>query len=214
MAPLYYVTDPMCSWCWGFAPTIEKIERRTSVRYVMGGLAPDSDEPMPESMQAYVQDAWGAVEAATGARFNRDFWTQCAPRRSTYPACRAVLVATSLAPGGGPRLFRGIQRAYYLEARNPSETSTLIELAAEQGLDATRFAAELDAPATHARLAEDLALRDRLGARSFPSLVQECGGETRVLMRGWTRGEEVLARLEAEGVLAAAGEELGERVDS
>lgn len=203
MAALYYVTDPMCSWCWGFAPVIQEIERRAPVRYVMGGLAPDSDEPMPEAVRTYVQEAWDAVERATGAHFNREFWARCTPRRSTHPACRAVLVAESQAPGAGPRMFRHIQRAYYLEARNPSDVSTLVELAAEQGLDAARFAADLDLPATRARLAEDLALRDRLGAHSFPSLVRESGGETRVLMRGWTPAAEVLARLEAEGVIAA-----------
>ncbi len=100
-------------------------------------------------------------------------------------------------------MLRRIQRAYYLEARNPSDVSTLVELAAEQGLDAARFAAHLELPATRARLAEDLALRDRLGAHSFPGLVRESGGETRVLMRGWTPAAEVLARLEAEGVIAA-----------
>ncbi|MDF4306582.1 DsbA family protein, partial [Vibrio parahaemolyticus] len=23
---LYYVHDPMCSWCWGYKPTIEKLK--------------------------------------------------------------------------------------------------------------------------------------------------------------------------------------------
>jgi len=200
MAVLYYVADPMCAWCWGFAPGLEEIERRTPVRYVMGGLARDSDDPMPEDMRTYVQNAWDAVEAATGAQFNREFWTRCAPRRSTYPACRAVLVADALAPGSGPSMFRRIQTAYYLEARNPADLGTLVELAAEQGLDATRFAADLDSTTTRERLAEDLALRDRLGARSFPSLVWSSGAETRVVMSGWMPAKDVLARLEVAGL--------------
>ena len=31
-AALYYVADPMCSWCWGFAPELEAI--RTDLRLI------------------------------------------------------------------------------------------------------------------------------------------------------------------------------------
>ena len=26
MKTLYYVADPMCSWCWGFQPVLEKVK--------------------------------------------------------------------------------------------------------------------------------------------------------------------------------------------
>ena len=43
---LYYVADPMCSWCWGFHPVLEKVKEvlpdGISPVYVMGGLARDS----------------------------------------------------------------------------------------------------------------------------------------------------------------------------
>jgi len=53
MTSLYYIHDPMCSWCWAFRPAWEKIKTSVlssytdcSVEYVLGGLAPDSDQPM------------------------------------------------------------------------------------------------------------------------------------------------------------------------
>ena len=111
---LYYVADPMCSWCWGFAPTITALHQQESdafiFRYVMGGLARDSEELMPTETRAYVQSAWREVESRTGARFNWAFWETCQPRRSTYPACRAVLAAA--AQNRGPAIFDRIQRAY------------------------------------------------------------------------------------------------------
>ena len=52
---LYYVYDPMCSWCWGYKPIWKEISEAISdeveIIYVVGGLAPDSDVPMPEVMQ-------------------------------------------------------------------------------------------------------------------------------------------------------------------
>ncbi|MGA1195890.1 MAG: DsbA family protein, partial [Candidatus Latescibacterota bacterium] len=88
---LYYVADPMCSWCWGFQANLMQIKEalpsELPLVYVMGGLARDSAEPMPEDVKAYVKNAWRQVTAETGAVFNWDFWKVCEPRRSTYPSC-------------------------------------------------------------------------------------------------------------------------------
>ena len=69
---LYYVIDPMCSWCWAFKPEWEKVRaglpQDVGVRYVMGGLAPDSDEPMPAQMRDYLQNVWRTISVvASGA---------------------------------------------------------------------------------------------------------------------------------------------------
>ena len=40
-----YVGDPMCSWCWGFAPVLERMQEVYDVplRVVVGGLRPGSE---------------------------------------------------------------------------------------------------------------------------------------------------------------------------
>ena len=196
---LFYVADPMCSWCWGFSPTIRAIEDRladsVSLHYVMGGLAPDSNEPMPDHLRAYGQKAWRSVADRTGAEFNWDFWTRCQPQRSTYPACRAVLAASLQA--AGPRMFHAIQHAYYLEARNPSDASTLTAIAGELSLDAERFAGDLTSPEVESRLQEDFALRRLLRANSFPSLVLEKNDSPVWITRGWEDSVPVLDRIQA-----------------
>ena len=194
----------MCSWCWGFEPSLDAVEAAlpagTALRWVMGGLASDSDEPMPDELRAYVQSAWRAVAERTGATFNHDFWKRCEPRRSTYPACRAVIAAEAKRAGKGRAMFRAIQRAYYLEARNPSDASTLEELAAELGLDREAFASDLRSPQVDALLTADLTLARSLDVSGFPTLVLDAGGRTRTLVRGWAAPEEAVER-----VLAALG---------
>ena len=135
----------MCSWCWGFASALEEakgiLPETVVLLYVMGGLAPDSDEPMEAGVGSYVQSAWREVAATTGARFNWEFWDKCQPRRSTYPACRAALAAGL--QGVLPEMFAALQRAYYAEARNPSDADTHLALAGELGLDLARFSTDL-----------------------------------------------------------------------
>lgn len=187
----------MCSWCWGFAPVLEDVSQHlppeVTLRYVMGGLAPDSDEPMPEETRTYVQGAWNQVSATTGAEFNRAFWEKCNPRRSTYPACRAALAAGL--QGKLPEMFAALQRAYYLQARNPSDTSTHLELAAELGLDPDRFAHDLTSTQVKDLLQEDFACRRRLGVHEFPSLILENDGALHSIVRGWADLDTVRDRL-------------------
>ena len=173
MPTLFHVHDPMCSWCWGYRRTWDQLRKHLSadiqVVNVVGGLAADTDEPMPPEQQQTIAGYWKDVAAKTGAEFNFDFWTRCRPRRSTYPACRAVLVARR--HGLEDEMIDAIQRAYYLRATNPSDQETLVLLATELGLDPARFADALVSPETESELREEFALRRRLGVRSFPSLV-------------------------------------------
>ncbi|HEY9099513.1 MAG TPA: DsbA family protein [Thiobacillus sp.] len=172
-ATLYYIHDPMCSWCWGFSPAWQQIRAQLPaelpVVYLLGGLAPDTQTPMPQDMQAKLQQTWHTISQRLGTRFNFDFWTLCQPRRSTYPACRAVLAAQQ--QDAGDTMIAAIQHAYYLNARNPSDDATLIELAKEVGLDAARFTQQLNDPATQHELVRQIAQGQALGARGFPSLI-------------------------------------------
>ena len=173
---LYYIHDPMCSWCWGFRPTLttvlEKLENTIPVQYLLGGLAPDSDEPMPQAMQTHIRDNWKRIQQTIpGAKFNFDFWTSCQPRRSTYPACRAIIATRNQLPSLETTMILAIQEAYYLMAKNPSNNDVLIELANSLGLDTIRFAQDLTSPETQQKLLSEIQFCRELGASSFPSMV-------------------------------------------
>ena len=179
-ATLYYIHDPMCSWCWGFAPALTRLldglPPHVSVVRLLGGLAPDSQASMPHEMRAYLRQTWRDIQQRIpGTKFNFDFWTRCAPRRSTWPACRAVIAARRQDPSLDEAITAAIQRAYYLHARNPSDRDTLIALAGEIGADTGRFAADLDSPETRQELEREMTRARHLGVNGFPSLVLDPG---------------------------------------
>jgi len=190
---ILYVTDPMCSWCWGFAPVLDALQKAyplVPLQIVLGGLAPDSSEPMEESMRNYVQQAWCDVAARCGVTFNHDFWSQCQPRRSTWPSCRAVVIAR--ARGLEYEMFTAIQKAYYLEARNPSDDDTLADAAEGLGMNRHAFLAALHSEVTQAALNEDFEIRRAIGANSFPSLAIERDGQRQLVHSGWGNDEMIL----------------------
>ena len=151
----------------------QNLPERVGWQNVLGGLAPDSDEPMPQQTRLMVQSNWRRIEASLGTEFNFDFWTKNQPRRDTYKACRAVIAASY--QGEEERMVEGIQRAYYLRAMNPSDPVILARIAAELGLDRSRFVEDFESDRTRTELHYQLVLRDKLRVRSFPSLVLEHG---------------------------------------
>ena len=180
---IYCVVDPMCSWCWGFAPVwrefVSEIPESVAVVDLMGGLAPDNEAPMDSAMRQYVQDAWGAVKARTGAEFNFEFWNKCEPKRSTYPACRAVIAAGEQASGARSLMYDAIQRAYFLEARNPSDAEALECVAGEIGLDRKQFTEDLGSDHINRIFQLELESVAKLGVSGFPTIVvkRESPGE-------------------------------------
>jgi len=199
-ATLYYVHDPMCSWCWAFVPTwhslLARLPPTVEVKKLLGGLAPDTDEPMPEEMRTRLQQTWQRIEQRVpGIQFNHDFWTRCTPRRATYPACRAVLAARR--QGADEAMNAAIQHAYYQQARNPSDQTTLLALAAELELDSTRFAADLDAPDIAQELAAEMAEAESLGVDSYPSLVLTIDGSRWPISIDYTDPQPMLDTINA-----------------
>ncbi|MCH9646285.1 MAG: DsbA family protein, partial [Proteobacteria bacterium] len=120
---LYYIHDPMCSWCWGFHNTWQQVQLQLkdqlTIQYVLGGLAPDSNEIMSDEMRSYIQKNCQKIEKTIpGTQFNYDFWKNCTPKRSTYPAFRAAIAAKNKAQKFEKIMINAIQPAYYLQSQN------------------------------------------------------------------------------------------------
>lgn len=208
---LYYVHDPMCSWCWGFYPQwqalksalAQRFDDRLEVVNVVGGLAVDSHEPMPESMQQAIQGYWRDIQSQLGTEFNFDFWTLNTPRRSTFESCRATLAITYQCKSADEKktaqnaMIDAIQKAYYLRAMNPSDVEVLSALAEELGFDRQRFKADM----ISAQLAEEfdrqLQLARSLPIDGFPSLVIEVDGVHHKIPRDYHNHESMLLAIEA-----------------
>ncbi len=177
---LFYIHDPMCSWCYGFVPTWsrikEKLPQDIKVEYLVGGLAPDSDEPMRQTTQKMVMGAWHRIQDMLGAEFNFGFWENNTPRRSTYPSCRAVIAAK--AQDFEKEMLWAIQKGYYRRALNPSDNEILIQLATElideipnKDIDIDQFKTDLVSDEIEQELIKQISLARQLTQRGFPSLV-------------------------------------------
>lgn len=198
---LYYIHDPMCSWCWGFRPVFRQLQQQLAphieIQYLLGGLAADSHEPMTAEMKNFLQQTWHTIEAEIpGTVFNYDFWTECQPRRSTYAACRAVIAARYQNQEAETAMIEAIQKAYYLQARNPSDDSTLIALAKDNGLNTKQFIDDLNSKATQHLLDSEIALSRQLGVQGFPSLALKTNANSTLIQLDYRNAGKMLEQID------------------
>ena len=69
---LIYVADPMCSWCYGFAVSLDALLAEPGaaaplqLAIVMGGLRPFTQEPLEPARADEIAGHWRHVAASTG----------------------------------------------------------------------------------------------------------------------------------------------------
>jgi putative protein-disulfide isomerase len=198
---MIYVADPMCSWCYGFAPVIgalaERFEAELPLRLMMGGLRAGNTELMRAADKDYVRQAWTRVGAATGQPFDMSFFAREDFTYDTEPACRAVVAVRRLQPTFALPFMARLQQAFYAENRDLTSASEICCLAEEAGLARQSFAETFAEPATRNETFRDFLIAQELGIRGFPTLIAGSRSKGYALVtNGYRPLEDLLEPLE------------------
>jgi len=209
-ARIWYFADPMCSWCWGFAPVLRSLRDRYGDRIdlalVLGGLRPGTTTPLPAAQREEILHHWQAVHARSGQPFRFEGALPEGFIYDTEPACRAVVTVGALRPERMLDFFESVQQAFYAEGLDVTQEVTLAALAARQGLDPAEFGEYFGSAATRAATQDHFALARKAGVRGFPTTIWQEESRTELLAGGWLPWEELepqiavrLGDREAEG---------------
>ena len=187
---LLYVMDPMCSWCWGFAPVVEALSQQAQaagvdLHLIAGGLRTGNNAILDPSTRRYILEHWQAVANATGQPFKFEGALPEGFVYDTETVCRALVTARSLSPQAAWRLVKSIQQAFYVEGRDVTQVQVLLELAEAAGLSRSAFADAYDSAAQRAATAEDFSWALDLGIAGFPTLLAQRDGQLALLTNGY-----------------------------
>jgi len=204
---LWYFADPMCSWCWGFAPVIEALREdyrgRLKVALILGGLRPGTREAMTPQQRDEILHHWQQVAQMTGQAFRFEGALPEGFVYDTEPASRAVVAMAELDPESVFPLFKAIQAAFYAEGRDVTRLDVLAELAAGSGGERPAFLAAFASDAVRDKTLAHFGMARRLGVRGFPTLVLQRGERHQFLSNGYRPLAELQSGMEAW--LAASG---------
>lgn len=172
---LLYFADPMCSWCWGFQPVMEKVRQRVDgladIVVFVGGLRPFTDHAMTDKDKSYVRGHWEHVHEASGQPFDFSFFERSGFVYDTEPACRGIVAARRLDDSKAHPMLDRLHRAFYAEGRDTTDAEVIADLAAEIGLDRGAFRTAHDAEQSRQETLAEFQYTQRSQIGGFPTLV-------------------------------------------
>ena len=95
-------------------------------------------------------------------------------------------------------MILAIQKAYYLQAKNPSDNEVLIQLAKQLDLDSTQFEVDLISTETQQQLLSEIQLSETLGSQGFPSLILVKRGHHQLLNIDYNNADVILEQIKRQ----------------
>jgi putative protein-disulfide isomerase len=193
---LYFVVDPMCSWCWGFAPVIEEARRRLKEAYdihlVMGGLRTKGEMVWDTPAKRYLQKHWKKVGERTGQPFNDILFEKSDFTYDTYPACKAVVtVRELLGEDAAFTYLHAIQYAFYAQGIDITKTRLLFGYYDRLFGNSSKFAFMYGTERMETLMYHDVAKARSMGATVFPSVVLVDEAGHMVCQKGYRSFDEI-----------------------
>ena len=187
---IIYVGDPMCAWCFGFAPVLDelmaKFQGEIPFRFVMGGLRVDNPIPITDTVKPMLLKNWKGVTRTTGQPINGHLLSE-APEffYDSGPASRAFVAIRHLDEGLALPYYQALHHAFYMEMRDIADPSILSHLATEVGIDETLFSSLMESKTIHEETEADFKLAIDYNAQAFPALVLKEGERASILNQGY-----------------------------
>jgi putative protein-disulfide isomerase len=194
---LVYFVDPMCSWCYGFAPVIEAIRAefgdRLPIRLILGGLRSGTTTPMDGAAKTRTRGHWDHVGEASGQVFDYAFFERDGFIYDTEPACRAVVLARQRSSDSALDMLDRLHRAFYAMNRDITDPAVLAAIAGEVGFDPAPFAAHFKDAELREETKRDFQISQETGVTGFPTVIAGSGRDNDYAML--TAGFQVKERI-------------------
>lgn len=198
---LWYFADPMCSWCWGFAPVVSAIKAayadQLKVALLLGGLRPYTSEPMTAALREEILHHWHAVQSRTGQPFHFENAMPAGFVYDTEPASRAVVAVAGINPDETFPYFNAVQAAFYAQGLDVTQASVLAALAEDHHVAAPQFLERFHSDEVKSKTRKHFQQTQQAGVRGFPTVLLQDAAGTTPLTHGYRPLEELRPEIEA-----------------
>jgi putative protein-disulfide isomerase len=197
---LIYFSDTMCSWCYGFAPEMNRVllEVGDTVDFVLqaGGLRPFHTEVLSDADKPRFRGYRERVQEASGQPFDWSFFDREGYVMDTEPASRAVVTMRTLNIGAAYPYMHAIQRAYFAANEDIRQPDVLARHATAFDVTGAEFLEHFNSDAMKQATLQDFALAQRFGVNGFPTLVLLKGRAGYQITAGYQKADQVLASID------------------
>lgn len=177
---MYYATDPLCSFCWAFEPTLRKFRYQYASYFnkevtVMGGMIEKWEKFGGDSsngIQSAVDVAkhWREIGDFSRMVIDGRVWLD-EPIDSSYPSSQAFEIIRQDYPEQSAPFLRKLRETVMVWNQDISKREVLAGILEEMGLDADKILNDANSFEGRTLLNSDLSLARALTATGFPTIV-------------------------------------------
>lgn len=189
---LYYVYDPLCRWCFGFHPIIDKIEKRFEGRLTVtalpGGLAIDENAETIREGYPDLMEEVRKVEEVTKRKFGDPFKLlveEGSYRINSLPGSIAQTIVNEKNPVQSVAFAGKLQETLFSRGGDISKTGILAELISDYGISSAEFEKLMNENETETKTRANFEWCREKGAGVFPSLLIKIGDEYGLMSKGY-----------------------------
>ena len=176
--------DVLCSWCYVADARLDYLrdEYGPMVRWRLRPypLRPENQLPDKKQRAVLARHFRRVAREQEGKGVKADLWTGEDPPSSSLPPLIALEAALSQGLEMQRALLKALRRKAFVEGLNIARRDVQVEVAAQEGLDVSRFLERLDDPRLLQEVNVSVEEAEALGIKGVPALV--IGGEW--LMQG------------------------------
>lgn len=199
---MIYVNDPLCSWCYGFSPEVEKIKVKyqnvADFKVLEGGLRPYAKDPMSDELRISLKQHWEEIHEETGQAFNYGIINDKTFIYDTEVPCRAVVTMRKIKPSAAFDFLKAIQSAFYVNNRNTNNIETYLELLPQWGIDPKEFSDAFQSEEIKTQTKRDFELTEAAGIFGFPAIIIKRGDKIKVITSGYDKFSRLEKKLDKE----------------
>lgn len=203
---IIYVADPMCSWCWGFAKEIKKVQafarhKNIDFNITVGGLRVGGGQAWDDEFKNMLRHHWQQVNLRSGQEFGYKLFDLPEFNYDTEPACRAVVVAKNLCtendlePSVTLDFFVAIQQKFYVQSQDPKKVEFYQGICEQTGLDFAAFSQMFESDELKAQTNGEFDITRKWGVSGYPTLVYSDGKQLYMISSGYQKYESIVETL-------------------
>jgi len=200
---IYYVYDPLCSWCYGFSPVIKKLKNvyqdQIDFQVISGGMQSGERKQPVSAIRDYLKGAYKNVTERTGVVFGDKFMTVLEDGNrmlDSIPPSIALSVIKDKKPEEALNFAATIQEAIYYDGMDWNSVEAYYPYLEKYDIDAEDFKMNFEDPVYKEKTLEDFKMAANFGVTGFPSVILKKDDNYYMIAQGFVPFEQLNATIE------------------
>lgn len=203
---LIYVMDPLCGWCYGFSPVMQRVydtyKEKAHFEVITGGMITGNEIGPIGVIAPFLKKATAQVTQHTGAEFSPKFLdtilTEGTQILTSVEPSIAVQLCKTKKPDSIFSFLTALHKEIYINGLKTANINDYSRLFREMGFDESIFINDLKNKKYLTMAQQDFRKAESLGIESYPALLIRSKAGVKVIARGYVHWDQLYFQLQQE----------------